>query len=126
MINPDWRKDYSKGGAGDNGGRKGREGFGHNTNNSGSYGYEQFTKVNGWTDCTIIGSDDDFTLWSKTFNDTNGKNIETKYCLELKSGAKAVLSSYGATIVSIYQPDSEGVIKDVVLGFDTRAEYDNP
>ena len=35
-----------------------------------------------------------------------------------------VLSSFGATVVSVLCPDNKGEISDVVLGFDTRAEYD--
>ena len=34
------------------------------------------------------------------------------------------MSSFGATVVSVFCPDSKGKIDDVVLGFDTRAEYD--
>lgn len=33
-----------------------------------------------------------------------------------------IISNFGATIVSIIYPDGT----DVVLGFDTRAEYDSP
>lgn len=34
-----------------------------------------------------------------------------------------LLSSFGATIVELNVPDKAGVVKDVVLGFDTQAEY---
>ena len=44
--------------------------------------------------------------------------------IELPNKAKLVLSSFGATIVSLELPDREGEIKDVVLGFDTVQEYD--
>lgn len=35
-----------------------------------------------------------------------------------------VLSSFGATIVSVFLPDKNGNVEDCVLGFDTMAEYD--
>ena len=35
-----------------------------------------------------------------------------------------MLSSYGATITSVIIPNEEGEFDDVVLGFDTRDEYE--
>ena len=36
---------------------------------------------------------------------------------------KAVISDFGATLVQLYVPDSNGQIDDIVLGFDSPAEY---
>ncbi len=45
------------------------------------------------------------------------------YTLENKSGLRAVISDYGATIVSLEVPDRTGQSADVVLGFRTLEEY---
>jgi aldose 1-epimerase len=58
----------------------------------------------------------------KDFRDSSGQT-ETRYTLVLASGAKVVLSSFGAILVSALTPDNYGEVKDVVLGFDTREEY---
>jgi aldose 1-epimerase len=39
------------------------------------------------------------------------------------SGVSALLSSRGATLVALHAPDRQGRFADVVLGFDTAAEY---
>lgn len=48
---------------------------------------------------------------------------DVRYTLSLGQ-VKVVLSAFGATIVELHLPDRSGVIKDCVLGFDSRAEYD--
>ena len=40
------------------------------------------------------------------------------------NGAKVVLTDYGAAIVNLFVPDRNGEMKDVVLGYDTLAEYE--
>ena len=74
-----------------------------------------------WTDVTVAGSAEDFKMSQKVVDAK-----ETRFILGLKSGVKVVLSSFGATIVSILVPDAEGEVKDVVLGFDERAGYEGP
>jgi aldose 1-epimerase len=45
------------------------------------------------------------------------------YTLENKTGLRAVISDYGATIVSLEVPDRAGQSADVVLGFSTLENY---
>jgi len=40
-----------------------------------------------------------------------------------KNGMKAVISNYGAKLISLYVPDRKGITGDVVLGFDSLSEY---
>lgn len=46
------------------------------------------------------------------------------YTLENGSGMRAELLSYGATLRSLSVPDGSGGLTDVVLGYDTVAEYE--
>lgn len=46
------------------------------------------------------------------------------YILENKKGMRAVVCSYGATLVSLFVPNQDGVVEDVVLGYDTLEEYE--
>ncbi|WP_346774453.1 aldose epimerase family protein [Thermotoga sp. 38H-to] len=51
--------------------------------------------------------------------------IVEKYTLvNEKTGMKAVLTNYGATLISLYVPDREGKVADVVLGFDNLSDYE--
>lgn len=45
------------------------------------------------------------------------------FTLENKSGMVVTLTNYGAKIVSVYAPDRDGKLADVVLGFKSIAEY---
>jgi aldose 1-epimerase len=45
------------------------------------------------------------------------------YTLTNSKGMKAEISDYGATVVRLTAPDRAGKFEDVVLGFDTLAEY---
>ena len=38
-------------------------------------------------------------------------------------GLTAVITSYGARVISLSVPDREGVMRDVVLGFDRPEDY---
>ena len=52
----------------------------------------------------------------------DGKKIY-KYYVTNSSGAQVVLTSLGASIVSVLVPDKDGKLTDVSLGFDTPEEY---
>ena len=52
----------------------------------------------------------------------DGKKIY-KYYVTNNSGAQVVLTSLGASIVSVLVPDKDGKLTDVSLGFDTPEEY---
>lgn len=49
----------------------------------------------------------------------------SKYTLENKNGIKMTVISLGATIVSLEVPDKDGNMRDVMLGYDTAADYQN-
>jgi len=46
-----------------------------------------------------------------------------QYVIMNKNGMKAVVSNYGAKVVSLYAPDRKGEFQDVVLGFDSLPDY---
>ncbi|MBP1678064.1 MAG: galactose mutarotase, partial [Bacteroidetes bacterium] len=47
------------------------------------------------------------------------------YVLKNASGAEVCITNYGGRIVSVMVPDKNGVLQDVVLGFDSIADYIN-
>jgi len=53
---------------------------------------------------------------------TDGRDIP-RYTMTNRAGAKVRLMPYGAAVLSIEVPDRSGQLVDVVLGFDTAAEY---
>lgn len=52
----------------------------------------------------------------------DGKQINL-YTLENEQGMKTQITNYGGKIVSILVPDKDGIIGDVVLGYETGQEY---
>lgn len=63
----------------------------------------------------------------KVFGTT--KSGETAYLYEItnKNGMKAVMTDFGAILVSLFVPDKDGKLDDVVLGYDTLEGYEaNP
>ncbi|NJB86066.1 aldose 1-epimerase [Lewinella marina] len=48
----------------------------------------------------------------------------TEYTLENEQGLRVSIINYGGIITSIYAPDREGRLDDVVLGFDSLAGYE--
>ncbi len=53
----------------------------------------------------------------------NGEEV-VKYTMENADGMKVSCIDYGAVIVNVITPDADGVMKDVVLGFDDVAGYE--
>ncbi len=47
------------------------------------------------------------------------------YTLKNKAGMEVCITNFGGRIVSIMVPDKNGVMQDVVLGFDSIADYIN-
>lgn len=47
------------------------------------------------------------------------------YTLKNKAGMEVCITNFGARIVSVMVPDKNGVMKDVVLGFDNIRDYEN-
>lgn len=59
-----------------------------------------------------------------SFGKTQGGEPVTAYCIENTNGAQAVILNYGATLQSLKVPNRAGGFTDVVLGYDTIAEYE--
>lgn len=45
------------------------------------------------------------------------------FTLKNKNGMEAKITNFGAALVSLYVPDKDGRVEDVVLGFDTLEGY---
>lgn len=52
----------------------------------------------------------------------NGDSIQL-YTLKNSNGIEVCVTNFGGRIVSVMVPDKDGVMKDVVLGFDSIADY---
>ena len=66
--------------------------------------------------------------WDPAFGSAAGMGGTTAlYVLSNATGMEACITNFGARIVSLMVPDRDGVLRDVVLGFDNIATYiDNP
>ena len=67
-------------------------------------------------------ANDDKMITSEVWGEVAGKTA-TIYTLKNSNGLKARISDYGGIIVSVMAPDKNGKLADIVLGFDTPAEY---
>lgn len=61
----------------------------------------------------------------KNFGKTKDGKVVKSYTLTNKNGMKAVFLDYGAVLTSLMVPDKKGVFRDVVLGYDSLAGYEN-
>jgi len=59
-------------------------------------------------------------FWGKT---AEGRAVEI-YTLKNSKGAEAQIITYGGTVVSLKMPDRNGKFADVVLGYDSIADYE--
>lgn len=64
------------------------------------------------------------SLETRKFGVTKNGEEVTLFALTNKNGMKAEFIDYGANIVSLYVPDKNGKLDDVVLGFDDVAGYE--
>lgn len=64
------------------------------------------------------------SVQAKQFGTTKNGEEVTCYTLENKNGMKAEFIDYGAIIVSLFVPDKDGRLDDVVLGYDDVAAYE--
>ena len=53
----------------------------------------------------------------------NGKEVYM-YTLKNKNGMSAEIMNYGATVVSLFAPDKNGKLADVILGYDSLKRYE--
>lgn len=63
-------------------------------------------------------------ITSEPWGTTNNRKHVELFTLENKNGLEAKITSYGGIIVSLKTPDKNGVMGDVVLGFDNLADYE--
>ena len=61
-------------------------------------------------------------ITSKHFGSTDGRDVNL-YTLKNTDGFEVAITNYGGAVVSLLAPDRNGSFGDVVLGFDTLAEY---
>jgi aldose 1-epimerase len=57
------------------------------------------------------------------FHDSVDGQATTLYVLKNKSNAQAAITNYGARVVSLLVPDKNGVLTDVVVGYDSIGPY---
>ncbi|HXB94248.1 MAG TPA: aldose epimerase family protein [Puia sp.] len=57
------------------------------------------------------------------FRDTVDGQSTSLYLLKNKNGAAAAITNYGARLVSLIVPDKNGVLTDVVVGYDNISNY---
>ena len=58
------------------------------------------------------------------FGHTRSGGATFLYTIQNNQGMRAVVSSFGAVLVSLFVPGPDGNIRDLVLGYDTLAEYE--
>lgn len=63
-------------------------------------------------------------ITSAPFGKTQGGQDVTVYTLRNASGVEARIINYGGIVLSLKVPDQNGQMGDVVLGYDTLAEYE--
>lgn len=64
------------------------------------------------------------SISKKEFGRLSNGTMVYSYTMENRSGAKAVIITYGARIQSFQVPDKDGSLRDIVLGFDTAKGYE--
>lgn len=64
-------------------------------------------------------------MYKESFGTSKHGEAVTVYTLENKSGAKVRVTDYGAALVSIFVPDRDGKMQDVLLGYDNVTGYEN-
>jgi aldose 1-epimerase len=63
------------------------------------------------------------THMMKAFNSTIDGKTTSVYMLSNKNGMEVILTNYGARVVSLNVPDRNGVLVDIVLGYDNIDGY---
>lgn len=62
-------------------------------------------------------------MMTEVFGYTNGGDVIHSYTLENKNNMKVKILSYGAIVQSVLVPDKNGVVRDIVLGYDDLDGY---
>ncbi len=81
-----------------------------------------------WTACQNQANKTktDAELSDSGFATTINGEEATLFTLQNSKGAKATFTNFGARIVSLWVPDKDGKLTDVVLGFNKAIDYNNP
>ncbi len=74
--------------------------------------------------CTSISGPSTGTVEQAGFGNTKAGEATTLYTLTNPSGVSAKVTDYGATLVALNVPDKDGILADVVNGFDNVAGYE--
>lgn len=61
----------------------------------------------------------------KSFGKLSSGEEVSLYTLTNKNGLKAEITNYGAAVVSLFVPDKNGKLEDIVLGYDDASGYEN-
>lgn len=69
------------------------------------------------------GVADAVRVTTSRFGETPDGALIQRYTLTNKHGITVVIINYGAIVVSLQAPDRQGRLADIVLGYDTLAEY---
>jgi aldose 1-epimerase len=64
-------------------------------------------------------------MQQKSFGKTRDGQEANLYILTNKNGMQAAITNYGATLVLVSVPDRNGKIGDVILGYDSVADYED-
>lgn len=64
-------------------------------------------------------------ITEKEFGKTEKGELARLYTIQNSNGMKAVVSDFGAVLVSLLVPDKDGTKQDVVWGYDTVAGYEH-
>lgn len=68
--------------------------------------------------------DEDVFISKSSFGATADGEEVMLYTLRNKAGMEAKITNYGGIVVSLTAPDRNGKFEDIVLGYDTLAEYE--
>ena len=61
---------------------------------------------------------------AQPFGTTSDGQAVTRYILRNSRGMQAAVLSYGAVVQSVIVPDKDGIMRDVVLGYDNIGDYE--
>lgn len=65
------------------------------------------------------------SIEKRDFGLTKDGEKATLYCLKNENGYEVCVCDYGAVIVNLFAPDRNGVVEDIVLGYDEIAGYED-
>lgn len=73
--------------------------------------------------CPLIAAGASPSITMKTFGRLPDGREAIVYTLENTSGARVDITNYGGTVVRLFVPDRDGKLDDVVLGYNSVADY---